>query len=134
MQWWGRDQREGGREGGRGEGGREGGGREGGGKGGEGGRDSTSVNYISSCMHSRVFSQELQESFLNPYEVTMYVVVVVVVVYNCTPPSGAKEGGLWGLVKGTGKGVIGLVVRPTAGVFDLASATLNTIQKYVYSV
>jgi len=33
------------------------------------------------------------------------------------------------LLKGTGKGVIGLVVRPTAGIFDLASATLNTVQK-----
>ena len=38
-------------------------------------------------------------------------------------------GGVWGLVKGTGKGVIGLVVRPTTGIFDLTSATLNSIQK-----
>ncbi len=43
--------------------------------------------------------------------------------------SGAKEGGFGGLLKGVGKGVIGFVVRPTAGIFDLTSATLNTIQK-----
>ena len=42
---------------------------------------------------------------------------------------GAREGGLLGLVKGAGKGVIGLVVRPVGGIFDLTSATLNTIQK-----
>ena len=36
---------------------------------------------------------------------------------------------MWGFVKGTGKGVLGLVLRPTGGLIDLTSASLNAVQK-----
>lgn len=39
------------------------------------------------------------------------------------------EEGLVGLVKGTGKGLVGLIARPAVGIFDFASATFNTVQK-----
>lgn len=45
------------------------------------------------------------------------------------PFAGAKKEGLWGLVKGTGKGFVGLVLRPTGGLIDLTSATLTAVQK-----
>ena len=37
-----------------------------------------------------------------------------------------------GLLKGTGKGVLGLVLRPTGGLIDLTSATFNAVQRYIY--
>ena len=43
--------------------------------------------------------------------------------------SGAKEGGLVGFFKGAGKGAVGILVRPAAGIIDLASASFKTIQK-----
>jgi len=36
---------------------------------------------------------------------------------------------VWEFVKGTGKGVLGLVLRPTGGLIDLTSATLTAVQK-----
>ena len=45
---------------------------------------------------------------------------------------GAKKEGIWGLVKGTGKGVLGLVLRPTGGLIDLTSATFNAVQRCVW--
>lgn len=48
--------------------------------------------------------------------------------------SGAKKEGMLGLLKGTGKGVLGLVLRPTGGIIDLASAALSTVQKCVFIV
>ena len=36
---------------------------------------------------------------------------------------------MWGFVKGTGKGVLGLVLRPTGGLIDLTSASFNAVQK-----
>lgn len=47
-------------------------------------------------------------------------------VCNCI---GAKKEGLWGLVKGTGRGMLGLVLRPTGGIIDLTSATFNAVQR-----
>ena len=47
---------------------------------------------------------------------------------------GAKKEGIWGLVKGTGKGVLGLVLRPTGGLIDLTSATFNAVQRCVCTV
>ena len=43
--------------------------------------------------------------------------------------AGAKKEGLLGLLKGTGKGVLGLVLRPTGGLIDLTSATFAAVQK-----
>ncbi len=45
------------------------------------------------------------------------------------PISGAQKEGFIGFLKGTGKGVIGLVLRPTGGIIDFASATLTAVQK-----
>ena len=36
-------------------------------------------------------------------------------------------------MKGTGKGVLGLVLRPTGGLIDLTSATLTAVQRLVCS-
>lgn len=41
---------------------------------------------------------------------------------------GAAEEGVGGAVKGFGKGVIGTVTKPAAGVLDLASGTLNALK------
>ena len=43
------------------------------------------------------------------------------------PVKGATTEGAWGLVKGTGKGLVGLVVKPTVGVLDLAASMLNAL-------
>ena len=45
--------------------------------------------------------------------------------------TGAKKEGAWGAIKGFSKGIVGVVLRPTAGILDLTSATFNAVQKYV---
>lgn len=45
------------------------------------------------------------------------------------PISGAKEEGVEGFFKGVGKGVVGLVTRPTAGVIDFASGSFNAVKR-----
>ncbi|XP_055373962.1 intermembrane lipid transfer protein Vps13 [Condylostylus longicornis] len=45
------------------------------------------------------------------------------------PISGAKEEGVGGFFKGLGKGAIGLVARPTAGVVDFASGSLGAVKR-----
>lgn len=45
------------------------------------------------------------------------------------PVIGAMEEGVGGFFKGLGKGMVGLVTRPTAGVVDLATGTLSTVKK-----
>ena len=35
-----------------------------------------------------------------------------------------------GFFKGTSKGVLGLVLRPTGGIIDLTTATLTAVQRY----
>lgn len=46
-----------------------------------------------------------------------------------TTPPGAKQEGVFGLAKGMGKGVVGLVMRPTGGLIDLASGSLDTVRR-----
>ena len=46
------------------------------------------------------------------------------------PMKGAKEGGTSGFFKGLGKGMLGLVTRPTGGVVDFASSTLDAVKRY----
>lgn len=46
------------------------------------------------------------------------------------PISGAKEEGVEGFFKGFGKGVVGLVTRPTAGVVDFASGSFGAVRRY----
>lgn len=45
------------------------------------------------------------------------------------PISGAKEEGVEGFFKGMGKGMMGLVTRPTAGVIDFASGTFSSVKR-----
>lgn len=49
------------------------------------------------------------------------------------PISGAKEEGVGGFFKGLGKGAVGLVARPTAGVVDFASGSLDAVKRYFTS-
>lgn len=45
------------------------------------------------------------------------------------PISGAREEGFGGFWKGVGKGAVGLVARPTAGVVDFASGSLDAVKR-----
>lgn len=45
------------------------------------------------------------------------------------PISGAKEQGVGGFFKGLGKGAIGLVARPTAGLVDFTSDTFDAVRR-----
>ncbi|XP_017891074.1 vacuolar protein sorting-associated protein 13 isoform X2 [Ceratina calcarata] len=45
------------------------------------------------------------------------------------PISGAKEEGVEGFFKGFGKGMVGLVTRPTAGVIDFASGSFGAVKR-----
>lgn len=46
------------------------------------------------------------------------------------PVAGAKEDGVEGFFKGLGKGAVGLVTRPVAGVVDFASGSLDVVKRY----
>ena len=46
------------------------------------------------------------------------------------PIEGAKQEGAKGLLKGLGKGVVGIVTKPATGVIDFASTTLNVVKRY----
>jgi vacuolar protein sorting-associated protein 13A/C len=43
--------------------------------------------------------------------------------------TGARADGVEGFFKGFGKGILGLVTRPTVGVFDMVSTTLDGIKR-----
>jgi vacuolar protein sorting-associated protein 13A/C len=45
------------------------------------------------------------------------------------PISGAKKGGASGFVKGLGKGFLGLVTRPTGGIVDFASTSMDLVKR-----
>lgn len=45
------------------------------------------------------------------------------------PISGAKADGFEGFFKGLGKGAVGLVARPTAGLVDFASGTFESVKR-----
>ena len=42
---------------------------------------------------------------------------------------GAKKGGALGMFSGIGKGLIGVVTKPTAGIVDFTSQSLEGIRK-----
>jgi vacuolar protein sorting-associated protein 13A/C len=48
------------------------------------------------------------------------------------PIEGAKSGGALGLFGGIGKGLLGVVTKPTAGIVDFTSQSLEGIRKYGY--
>lgn len=43
--------------------------------------------------------------------------------------TGAKKEGAAGFFKGIGKGLVGVVARPTGGIVDMASSTFQGIQR-----
>jgi vacuolar protein sorting-associated protein 13A/C len=45
------------------------------------------------------------------------------------PIEGAREEGVGGFFKGIGKGVAGLVAKPTGGIVDFASGTLDSFKR-----
>lgn len=45
------------------------------------------------------------------------------------PVTGAREEGVEGFFKGLGKGAIGLLARPTAGVVDFASGSFEAVKR-----
>ena len=45
------------------------------------------------------------------------------------PISGAREEGVEGFIKGAGKGVVGLFMRPASGVVDFASGTVDAVRR-----
>jgi len=45
------------------------------------------------------------------------------------PVTGARDNGVEGFFKGLGKGAIGLVARPTAGVVDFASGSFEAVKR-----
>lgn len=45
------------------------------------------------------------------------------------PIEGAREQGFEGFFKGLGRGAVGLVARPTAGVVDFASGSLDAVKR-----
>lgn len=45
------------------------------------------------------------------------------------PISGAKADGVEGFFKGLGKGAVGLVARPTAGIVDFASGSFDAVKR-----
>uniref|UniRef100_A0A6P4FUH3 Vacuolar protein sorting-associated protein 13A-like n=1 Tax=Drosophila rhopaloa TaxID=1041015 RepID=A0A6P4FUH3_DRORH len=45
------------------------------------------------------------------------------------PVTGARDSGVEGFFKGLGKGAIGLVARPTAGVVDFASGSFDAVKR-----
>lgn len=48
------------------------------------------------------------------------------------PITGAKEQGVGGFFKGLGKGAVGLVTRPTAGVIDFTSGSLDAVKRCLF--
>lgn len=47
---------------------------------------------------------------------------------------GVKEEGALGFFKGTGIGLVGLLVRPTGGLIDLTSGTLEFVTRWIYQL
>jgi hypothetical protein len=45
------------------------------------------------------------------------------------PFEGAKEEGLQGLVKGVGKGLLGVITKPTGGIVDFTSQSFEELRK-----
>ena len=48
---------------------------------------------------------------------------------NLIPFAGAMKEGAAGFFKGIGKGLVGVVARPTGGIVDMASSTFQGIQR-----
>ena len=66
--------------------------------------------------------------WLNLHTIMFYFLFIGVV---SQPVKGVAEEGAVGLVKGIGKGLIGVVTRPLGGGVDLLTATFGSLQKAV---
>ena len=56
----------------------------------------------------------------------MYVVKTLIMTYH---HAGVRKKGPIGLLTGTGRGIAGLITKPTGAIVDLTSAALIAIQK-----
>ena len=78
----------------------------------------------------RMFSlpKHFIHSFLNVQDLSIGIVGGVAGVF-IKPYEGATQEGVGGFFKGVGKGVAGLVTRPTGGIIDFASGTFDTVKR-----
>ena len=67
-------------------------------------------------------------SYLNIKDLSIGIVGGVAGVF-IKPYEGATQEGVGGFFKGVGKGVAGLVTRPTGGIIDFASGTFDTVKR-----
>ena len=76
------------------------------------------TNILGSFIHS----------YLNVQDLSIGIVGGVAGVF-IKPYEGATQEGVGGFFKGVGKGVAGLVTRPTGGIIDFASGTFDTVKR-----
>ncbi len=58
-----------------------------------------------------------------------YILLIQWVTLLIICPSGLQKEGAIGLLQGTGRGLVGLITRPTGGLMDLASGTLDFVTR-----
>ncbi len=73
--------------------------------------------------------QTLGESFVRSGRGLVMGIVDGVTGVAVKPITGAKEEGMGGFFKGVGKGMVGLVARPTGGLVDFASGTFDSVKR-----
>lgn len=73
--------------------------------------------------------QNLQEGLARSGKGLVMGVVDGVTGVFTKPISGAKSEGVEGFFKGLGKGAVGLVARPTAGIVDFASGSFEAVKR-----
>lgn len=61
--------------------------------------------------------------------VTGFWHVIKNIIFSPVSFKGAKKEGAAGFFKGIGKGLVGVVARPTGGIVDMASSTFQGIQR-----
>ena len=60
----------------------------------------------------------------------LYCISLLRTIITIHSIKGLQKEGAVGLLKGTGRGLVGLLVRPTGGLVDLASGTLDFVTRY----
>lgn len=87
-------------------------------------------NNPSSSLKRTALSFSLSDIFLVRSGVFLRKSHCMRLVLSISLHSGAKEEGVAGFFKGTGKGLVGLLVRPTGGLMDLTSGTLDFVTRF----
>ncbi|KAG8144829.1 hypothetical protein E2320_013243 [Naja naja] len=77
----------------------------------------------------RGLSEGVEALFYEPFQGVVGGVTGIVT----KPVEGAKKEGAAGFFKGIGKGLVGVVARPTGGIIDMASSTFQGIQRVAES-